>query len=128
MHCPYNWWHIRLYRSYCCCCFYNKCIIPVFLQTIYCCSLIIIPCVIMKRKFKQSIIPPISTRQTNTSHLNSLNIKKGGLWHMTFEIHKQKNIFSFLSNNRMKKRQVNLNEFFNLIYRMLNIEHGQDKS
>ena len=46
---------------------------------------------------------------------------------MMFEIHKQKNIFSFLSN-RMKKRQVNLNEFFNLIYRMLNIEHGQDKS
>jgi len=28
----------------------------------------------------------------------------------------------------MMKRQVNLNEFFNLIYRMLNIEHGQDKS
>jgi hypothetical protein len=47
---------------------------------------------------------------------------------MMFEIHKNKNIFSFLSNNRMKKRQVNLNEFFNLIYRMLNIVHGQDKS
>jgi hypothetical protein len=63
----------------------------------------------MKRKFKQSIIPSISTTQTTTPHLNSLNIKKGegGLRHMTFEIHKNKNIFSFLSNNRMMKRQTN---------------------
>ena len=49
----------------------------------------------MKRKFKQSIIPSISTTQTTTSHLNSLNIKKGegGLRHMTFEIHKNKTSF-----------------------------------
>jgi len=40
----------------------------------------------MKRKFKQwwSTIPPISTKWTIISHLNSLNIKKPR--HMTLEI------------------------------------------
>ena len=40
----------------------------------------------MKRKFKQwwSSFPPISAKQTITSHLNSLNTKWP--WHMTLEI------------------------------------------
>jgi hypothetical protein len=36
----------------------------------------------MKRKFKQCLsIPPISTKQTTTSHLKSLNTKKDDIWY-----------------------------------------------
>ena len=40
---------------------------------------------IMERKFKQwsSTIPPISTKQTITSHFNSMNIKKQAISELT---------------------------------------------
>jgi len=44
-------------------------------------------CKIIKREFKQwlSTIPPVSTKWTSTSHINSLNTKRPQ--HMTLEIH-----------------------------------------